>query len=193
MRTDATVARAVLTHDPISRSALAVRIGMSPASLTRLTKPYVDRGILVELDDVVDGVGRPTRPLDVSDGVGTFLGVKLTGGEAHVVLTDVHAQPLGGIVSPLHSHTPSDVVDTIVDAVNELVGDGILPVGSGISVGGATDGSNVVWGAFLEWESVPLGELVSTATGLPTRVENDVVSLIEAERWFGVVRPRRTR
>ncbi|WP_193598040.1 ROK family transcriptional regulator [Microbacterium sp. YJN-G] len=186
--TEAAVARTVLIHGPISRSALAVRMGMSPASLTRLTKPFVDRGILVELDDVVDGVGRPSRPLDVSGGIGTFLGVKLTGGEAHVVLTDVRAQLRGTVVLPLESHKPGVVVDTIIDGMARLVGDGPRPVGIGISVGGVTDGIRVIWGPYLEWEGVPLGELVTAATGLPTRIENDLIALTEAERWFGVVR-----
>ncbi|MBO0980335.1 ROK family transcriptional regulator [Microbacterium sp. SD291] len=186
--TEATVARTVLIHGPISRSALAVRLGMSPASLTRLTKPFVDRGILIELDDVVDGVGRPSRPLDVSPGVGAFLGVKLTASDAHVVLTDVRAQLLGEVVLPLESHEPSTVVGTIVDAMGRLVGDGARPAGIGISVGGVTDGISVVWGPYLEWEGVPLGELVTAATGLPVRIENDVIALTEAERWFGVVR-----
>lgn len=186
--TEAAVARTVLIHGPISRSALAVRLGMSPASLTRLTKPFVDRGILIELDDVVEGVGRPSRPLDVSPSVGTFLGAKLTGGEAHVVLTDVRAQLLGEIVLPLKSHEPDAVVDVIVDAMTRLVGEGERPAGIGISVGGMTDGNRVVWGPYLEWEDVPLGDLVTAATGLPVRIENDLIALTEAERWFGVVR-----
>lgn len=57
------LAEAVLIHGPISRSALTSRLGLSAASLTRLAKPFLDTGLLIELDDVVDGsVGRPTRP-----------------------------------------------------------------------------------------------------------------------------------
>lgn len=188
MSTDATVARTVLIHGPISRSALAVRMGMSAASLTRLTKPFIDRGVLVELGEVADGVGRPSRPLDVSPEVGSFLGVKLTGGEAYCVLTDVHAQMLDEAVVPLSSHEPAFVVNTIVEAMGRLVGNGIPPAGIGISVGGMTDGGAVVWGPFLEWESVPLAAMMTEATGLPTRVENDLIALTEAERCFGVGR-----
>lgn len=184
----ARVARAVLIHGPASRSALAVRLGMSPASITRLTKPFVDRGILVELDDVVDGVGRPSRPLDVSSGLGTFLGIKLTGGEAHTVLTDVRARLLGETVLPLRDHDPRTIVETVVEAKNRLAGDGTEPVGIGIGLGGMTDGSTVAWAPFLEWQSVPLGALIEEATGIPTRVENDLMALTEAERWFGVGR-----
>lgn len=182
------VARAVLIHGPISRSALAVRLGLSPASLTRLTKPFIDRGILMELDDVVDGVGRPSRPLDVSPQLGTFLGVKLTGSEAHVTLTDVRARLLHEAVLPLRDHDPRTIVEAVVQAKEQFSQVGDEPVGIGISLGGMTDGSTVAWAPFLEWQSVPLGELVEQATGLPTRVENDLMALTEAERWFGVGR-----
>lgn len=190
MSTDSTaaVARTILIHGPISRAALAVRMGLSPASLTRLTKPFVDRGVLVELGDVVDGVGRPSRPLDVSDRVGTFVGVKLTGGAAHVVLTDVHAQLLGEVVVALPSHDPRDVVDAIVTAMASLVGEGAAPAGIGVSFGGKPEGGTVLWAPYLEWDNVPLADLVTAATGLPTRIENDLIALTEAERWFGVVR-----
>lgn len=182
------VARTVLVHGPISRSALAVRLGLSPASLTRLTKRLVDDGILIELDDVADGVGRPSRPLDVSPSLGTFLGVKLTGDEVHAVLTDVRAQLLAETVLPLPDHDPRAVVETVARARKNLSQTTETLVGVGVSLGGMTDGSDVEWAPFLQWESVPLGHLVAESTGLPTRVENDLVALTEAERWFGAGR-----
>ena len=41
------LAREVLIHGPISRSELGRRLGLSPASLTRLSKPFLDRGLFV--------------------------------------------------------------------------------------------------------------------------------------------------
>lgn len=186
--TESALARTVLIHGPISRAALAVRLGMSPASLTRLTKPFLDRGVFVELGEVADGVGRPSRPLDVSDRLGTFLGVKLTGSEAYAVLTDVRARPLGETVVPLGDHRPVTVVQAVVDALEILASDAHRPAGIGIGLGGFTDGEEVAWASFLEWSGVPLARLVAEATGVPTRVENDLIALAEAERWFGVGR-----
>lgn len=188
MSAEATVARTVLIHGPISRSALAVRMGMSPASLTRLTKTFIHNGILVELGEVADGVGRPSRPLDVSSTIGTFLGVKLTGDEAHCVLTDVHAQLLAEVVVPLPSHEPAAVATVIADAMERVVTDGPRPVGIGVTLGGIVTDDRVAWGPYLQWDDVPFGELLSDVTALPVRVENDLVALTEAERWFGVVR-----
>ena len=60
---ESALARAVLVHGPIARSALAARLALSPASLTRLVKPFLDHGVFVEYPHVTDGlVGRPGSP-----------------------------------------------------------------------------------------------------------------------------------
>ncbi len=58
---EAAVAREVLIHGPLSRSALATRLHLSPASLTRLTRPLLDAGLLVERDDDGGGPGSVGR------------------------------------------------------------------------------------------------------------------------------------
>lgn len=185
---ESALARTVLIHGPISRAALSVRLGMSPASLTRLTKPFLERGVFVELDEVAEGVGRPSRPIDVSSSLGVFVGVKLTGSDAYAVLTDVRARLLEETVIALTDHEPETVVQAVAQAVHAVCPAGVSAAGIGISLGGFTDGTEVAWASFLGWEGVPLGQLVAEATGVPTRVENDLIALSEAERWFGVGR-----
>ncbi|MEV7610060.1 ROK family transcriptional regulator [Microbacterium sp. NPDC089320] len=185
---EAAVAKTVLIHGPISRTALAARLGLSPASLTRLTRPFVDRGILVELDDVAEGVGRPSRPLEISSDLGSFVGVKITGEHVYAVLTDVRARLISEHVAALESHAPADVLDAVKNAVERVSGSTPPPVGIGVSLGGITDGTTVEWASFLEWTDVPFGTMLARATGLPVRVENDLIALTEAERWFGAGR-----
>jgi predicted NBD/HSP70 family sugar kinase len=38
---------------------------------------------------------------------------------------------------------------------------------------------------FLHWQDVALGPMVAERTGLPTVIENDMVTITEAEHWFG--------
>lgn len=47
--------RTVLVNGPMSRGQLAERLGLSMASLTRLGKPLIDAGLLVEGPLVNDG------------------------------------------------------------------------------------------------------------------------------------------
>ena len=43
------VALEILLDGPLSRAELSRRVGLSPGSLTRLTKPMVESGLLVEV------------------------------------------------------------------------------------------------------------------------------------------------
>src|SRR6478752_3495302 len=184
---EAALARAVLIHGPISRSALTRRLALSPASLTRLTKPFLDRGILVELDDVVDGsVGRPSRPLDMAPNSGRFVGVKLTGDRLYAVATDIRATVFASRESELTSNDPRAVSDSIVRAVHEL---GVTEItGVGISIGGSVRAGMVEQAAFLGWHDVDLASEISRRLAVPVIVENDLIALAEAERWFGLGR-----
>lgn len=183
------LARAVLMHGPISRGDLGRRLGLSPASLTRLSKPFFDRGLFVELDDDATGtVGRPTRPLDVRLDGRRFVGVKLTGEEAFGVLTDLRANELASAHRPLRGRDVDSVVAQLDDLVRELATAG--PIAAvGVSVGGKVTDSRVVARApFLGWRDVDLAAALEARVGVPVLVENDVAGLAAAEQWFGAGR-----
>jgi predicted NBD/HSP70 family sugar kinase len=183
------LAREVLIHGPISRAELGRRLGLSPASLTRLSKPFLDRGLFVDGPETIErSVGRPARPLDVRVDAQRYVGIKITGDEALGVATNLRADPLGTVSVELPSHSVDDVVGAIRQVVESLGGtDGLSAVG--ISIGGkVTDARVVARAPFLEWRDVDLGGLVSDDLGLPVTVENDVVALVAAEHWFGVAK-----
>ncbi|MDR5691053.1 ROK family transcriptional regulator [Agromyces indicus] len=190
------LARQVLIHGPISRADLGRRLGLSPASLTRLSKPFLDRGLFVEAPDLVQGAtGRPARPLDVRADARRFVGVKLSGDAAHAVLTDLRATAVAREERALDRHDPRAVVDVIGDLVETLLaveGPDLPSVsGLGVSVGGNVADQRVVTRApFLGWRDVALADLLEARLGLPVDVENDVTALTTAEQWFGPARGR---
>jgi predicted NBD/HSP70 family sugar kinase len=183
------LARAVLMHGPISRGDLGRRLRLSPASLTRLSRPFFDRGLFVEMsDDPHNGVGRPTRPIDVRMDGRRFVGVKLTGENAFGVLTDLRTTELASARRSIPVHEVTAVVAQLVDLVRELAGsDDIAAVG--VSVGGNVSDSRVVTRApFLGWRDVDLASALEAILGIPVLVENDVAALAAAEQWFGAGR-----
>ncbi len=184
------LAREVLIHGPISRSDLGRRLGLSPASLTRLSKPLIASGLFIECAELQGATGRPTKPLDVNVESRRFVGIKLTGSDALGVATDLRAGVLDRAERPLTGHDVGVVVGVIASLVNELTDTDAPPLaGVGISVGGKVTNQNLITRApFLDWRNVPLAELVADAVGVPVTVENDVTALTKAEQWFGVVR-----
>jgi predicted NBD/HSP70 family sugar kinase len=187
------LARAVLIHGPIGRSALGRRLGLSPASLTRLAKPFLERGLFIELDEESNGaIGRPVRPLEIAPDLGSFAGVKITGDAVYAVLTDARAKILAERTVPLESTAPDAVRGVLEAIVSDFAVSSSAPlVGVGVSLGGAVDDvGRVIRAPFLGWIDVDLGPVLSAATGLVVSIENDVVALVEAERWFGAGRGR---
>lgn len=184
----AALAREVLIHGPVSRSALSTRLDLSPATATRLSRQLVDSGLLVELDEQLDGtVGRPSRPLDIASDAGSVVGVTLAGDQRlHVVVTDLRAQVSAARELRLVGRSPRAVTDQIVAVIAELGAESLL--GIGVSLGATVRDGVVVHSPFLDWDDVALGALLEQRTGVPVSVENDLVALAEAERWFGVGR-----
>ena len=190
------VALELLLHGPLSRSELAQRLDLSRGSLTRLSRPLVEGGLLVEGGHPHETAsGRPGRPLDVDSNSHHFVGVRLTHLEAVAVRCDLRATPLASVSAPLPDLTPAAVVEVVAVLVRELAAQsphGPPLTAVGVAFGGrAGDGRTVVRAPFLGWEEVPLADLLSAATGIRTWVESDIVALTTAEHWFGVGRARR--
>ncbi|NEE00736.1 ROK family transcriptional regulator [Phytoactinopolyspora halotolerans] len=184
------VALEVLYHGPLSRAELARRLTLSPGSLTRLSKPLIDIGVLTEIGIQPENrIGRPAVLLDVVPTSRHFLGIKLTGDEAHAVLTTLRAQVVARERTQLTSLDPATVVTTMRTLITNL-GRRVDDVAAlGVSFGGvSTDNLVVAEAPYLGWTDVPLAALLSEETGLPVVLENDVVAVTEAEHWFGAGR-----
>lgn len=183
--------REVLIHGPVERSELAARLRLSPASLTRLSKPYFDAGLLVEgVGQPRPSAGRRPRPVDVRLDARTFIGIKLTGEDATAVRTDLRANVLATECVPLAGRALDGVVRQVADVVARL-GAGATIDAVGVSIGGHVEDRRLVRVAgFLGWRDVPLADTLESAIGMPVYVENDVVALLAAEHWFGPARHR---
>ncbi|MEV5880594.1 ROK family transcriptional regulator [Streptomyces sp. NPDC052101] len=187
------VAIEVLVHGPLSRTELARRLGLSQGSLTRLTKPLIESGLLVEAPEAAGAAqarqGRPSQPLGVVADAGSFLGFKITGDMVHGVVTTLRSEVTGRLDRPLTTHAPDPVAALLAEMTAVLAEGRPAPAGIGIGVGGPVrERAVVAESPFLGWREVPLAALVRERTGLPVVVENDVAALVEAETWFGAGR-----
>ncbi|KOV63988.1 MarR family transcriptional regulator [Streptomyces sp. MMG1121] len=187
------VAIEVLVHGPLSRTGLARRLGLSQGSLTRLTKPLIESGLLVEAPGTGGGTqarqGRPSQPLGVVADSCSFLGFKITADMVYGVVTTLRSEVTARLDRPLASHAPDAVAGLVAELAAELAGGRPAPAGIGIGVGGLVRERVVVEDSpFLGWRDVPLAALVQERTALPVVVENDVAALAEAETWFGAGR-----
>ena len=185
---------AVLTQGPLSRVALARRLGLSGAAVTKAARPLIEMGYLEELaatERTGPGAGRPASPLAIRADREFFVGVKITGDELIGVVCDLGA----GIRSSVHRRLASPDLEHVLTQLGDLVDELLDGPGDyrartrrlGLAVSGDVDHSTglVRYSPFLRWRDVPLRERAEKITGLTVTVENDVKALTTAEHWFG--------
>lgn len=178
----------LLIHGPASRADLARRAGLSPASLTRITKSLFDADLVTNSDAASpQRTGRPSQPMDVNTDLAHLVGVKLSADQLNLVTTDLRAALLSERTVPLTVSDPAVVISTIVEGVEQAVRVDPRIGAIGISLAGpvSSRAETVHISPFLGWSEVPLGAGVRDRTGLPTVVVNDVRAFTAAEHWFG--------
>jgi predicted NBD/HSP70 family sugar kinase len=178
------------TQGPISRAEIARVLGLSPATVTQVTKDLIGRGIVEELESVPSKGGRPARLLGLVADAGVAIGAKVTAD--HVAIVTVE---LDGTVrsSTEHEYDPG-----ATDALNRLgqilakevaeLDDRLLGVGVGVPGAVDSQASGIVDAPTLSWQAAPVGPVLRAAIGTPVLVDNDVNTLAAAERLYGIGR-----
>jgi predicted NBD/HSP70 family sugar kinase len=192
------VTRLLLMHGPASRAHLGGRLDVSPASMTRVARSLLERGVLVEGDSSALGPGRPARVLSANPSARKVLGCKLTGDTAYAVVCDllgeVHAHAEAALPAPGPGGVvPVDgVVDVVATLARQLSQDGPLHA-VGVSLGGIVRPDGVVQeGTFLGWRDVDLLTALRSRLDLPVIATNDVAALAREQLWFGAGRTHST-
>ncbi|MEY9849553.1 ROK family protein [Streptacidiphilus sp. MAP5-3] len=181
----------VLTSGPMSRTALATQLELSPSTVTRVLTPLIEEGYLRETPPEETTLGRPKRLLHVNTERHLAIGIKIAPTHVAAVLTDMAAQVLARAVRPIADHTPPTALGAAAELVAELTGQ--VPgaaermLGLGVGVSGHVDSRVGLcrYSALLDWRHVDVAGPLVAATGLPVAVNNDVNALVVAEQWFG--------
>lgn len=181
------VAIEVLRRGPISRAEIGRRLGLSHASLSRLSAPLIERGVIHDVGEHSNGrVGRPSRLLDVDASSHYFLGIKIRETEIIAAITDLRGDVVDSTTVALNDRSSDAVVHQVKD-LHRTFAAGHIVTAIGIGIGGAVhERRTVISASFLGWDDVDLADRIEHETRTPTLVENDVVALCEYEDWFGV-------
>lgn len=180
--------REVLIHGPLPRAEIARRLGVSRASLTRVTRRLLDHGLIIEgATEQRAWTGRPSELFDIAPTARHFFGVKLTGDTIFATIVDLGAHEIATVEEALPSRDVDDVVAqiaTIFTAFSEQFDD---IVAGGVCLAGdlTQDRKTVVDSPFLGWKDVPLSQILTVELGIPMTTENDVRALTATEQWFG--------
>ncbi|MFW6695067.1 ROK family protein [Streptomyces sp. MAR4 CNX-425] len=172
--------RAVAAGGPLSRAAVAARIGMTRAGVAAVVDELLRAGLLVELGPGRPGtVGRPGSALALNDRGPCGLGAEIGVDHLAVCAVDLTGRIRARVAADAanRDRPPAAVLARLTGLVGEVTeelrGEGLTPAGLTVAVPGliARDESTVVRAPNLGWQGVDLGPLLPSAS--PARVGNE--------------------
>jgi len=176
---------------PISRADIARRLGLSPPTVTAVTRSLIEAGVIAKADDAQSRGGRPGELLAVVGRAAVAIGVKVAAGRVTGVRADLDGTVLDTFSAPFDeiAANPFDGLAKLLAPHLAAVGDHRL-LGVGLGVPGFVDRrSGLVEAPMLSWRNMPLRGYLSQLLGVPVLVDNDVNTLAAYEHLYGLGRP----
>ena len=177
----------------LSRVELAQIVGLSPQTISNISRRLLDQNLIVEAGKEGSGPGKPRTILRLNPAGMYAVGVHLDPTVTTFVVLDL----VGSVVRHSRINTPgaSDpdgIIAIIASEIKDLVAaSGVDPdkiAGLGVAAPGPInldEGTVVDPPLLLGWDRVPLRDALAEATGLSTLVDKDVTSAAVAETWAG--------
>ncbi|MCL6520940.1 MAG: ROK family transcriptional regulator [Firmicutes bacterium] len=187
------VLNTIRQHQPIARTEIAARTGLSPATVTGITARLLAEGWIREAGFGEASGGRRPILLRLDARSRFSVGVKLAADEVSAAVGDLGADLLEVVTLPLPQEAPG-IVEQVAEAVlRALRGAGVARsavIGVGVALPGVVDPVRglSLFAPWHPWEHFPLKSQLEERLGLPVLLENDANAFTLAERWFGAGR-----
>jgi predicted NBD/HSP70 family sugar kinase len=187
------------TEEGLSRVELVSATGLSPQTISNVTRKLLQRGLIRETGKVIAGPGAPRTILQLNPAGRYAVGVHIDPAVITCVLLDLEGNVIldSSMRTPLvAAEDPQAGVAAISTAVDRLIESAAVPrsrvVGLGVASPGPLDaerGRVVRPPLLLAWSEFPIRETLENHTGLPTLMVKDVTAAAVAERWMNADDP----
>jgi predicted NBD/HSP70 family sugar kinase len=181
----------VSRHGPISRADIARRLGLSPPTVTAVSRALMEAGVIRKVDDAEPRGGRPGELLAVVGSAAAAIGVKVTSDRVTGIRADLDGTVLAEFSAPFDAiaANPFDALSELLRPHVAEAGDTPL-LGVGLGVPGFVDGrTGLVEAPLIGWRHMPLPQYLSRLLDVPVLVDNDVNTLAAYEHLYGLGRP----
>ena len=190
------ILQAVRRLQPVPRSLLARETNLTSATVSNLIQELIQEGFVREAFQGRSNGGRKPMLIELDDRRHFFLGVEIGVRGSTAVLVDLKARIRARETDLTSMDTEADdTIPTIValcDRVLQKAGvDRPSVITLGVTIPGVWDdarGCIEMIPNLPRWRGLPLARLLTDATGIGTRVENDANAAALAEKWFGAGR-----
>ncbi|MBM7556662.1 ROK family transcriptional regulator [Halanaerobacter jeridensis] len=176
---------------PISRADIAQITGLTPASVSKITKNLISNDYIKEHGYGQSSGGRPPVLLELNAAAGYIIGVDLGPEILEVSITDLEANVLISNNEDLENLEQNFVLDELMNLIHLTMEASKIDkkevIGIGMAVHGLVNSETgiSIFAPHYHWKEVPIKEIIEDEFGLPTFIDNDVRAMALGERWFG--------
>jgi len=187
-----TVLNIIKDEGAVSRTDIVRLSGLSPATVSEITADLITEELIYEKEAGDSTGGRPPILLALNQNAAYVVGIKLAEQQISAALTDIEATILCTLTVPATGVTiVEQAVASLTRVVEQVIASASVPrervTGVGIGLAGVIDAEQGVcrYSPILGWRNVPLKQMAEKQMGIPVYIDNDVNTLVMAEKWFG--------
>ncbi|WP_394789764.1 ROK family protein [Rhodoferax sp.] len=186
------VMEAIRIHKRLSRADITRLTGLTPQTISNITRELVEMGFLIALPPERVGRGQPAVPFTINPDGAYSIGIQLNHHELNAVAADLSGAIVARGSLAVDRLSPTEAVEPIRAMVQQLQRtaqfDWQRLVGVGVAIPGpfGVDGMSAVGPTTLPgWLDLSAGKQLSTALNLPVTVANDASAAAIGERLYG--------
>ena len=177
----------VREREPISRAEIARETQLQRSTISAIVEDLTSEGLVEEVGEGESTGGRRPTMLRLRTKEAIAIGVAITP-TCTTVATSVLAGRLIEQQEFLTDADPKKTISQVIALVRQFTrrNNGSIE-GVGVSLPGLVDPAtgDAIYIPYFQWRDVPVGELISSAVGLPVVIDNDANAVALAELWFG--------
>ena len=172
----ALVLRALYDFGPISRAEVARLSGLTRTTVGDVVGSLIDEGLAREVGRGPSTGGKAPIMLELIDGARHVIGLDLGEFVFRAALVDLRGQVQRTIERPVQGLNGDESLNVVHELIEELAGgsrENLL--GIGVGTPGIVDAATgtIRWAVNLDWQDLPLGEILRARHGVPVEVAND--------------------
>ncbi len=178
----------VYSRGEVSRADLARATGLTRSTVSEIVTTLIEDTLIVEVGHGVSAGGKPPILLSVDSEARHIIGIDLASGEFRGALINLHGEIRHRVKIPVEKLSGEKALSLVYELIDELVQLADQPIlGIGIGTPGLMDVEQgvVITAVNLDWQNLPLVELLQDRYNLPVFIANDSQVSALAEYTFG--------
>jgi predicted NBD/HSP70 family sugar kinase len=188
------ILRTVYDFGPISRAEVARSTGLTRTTVSDVVADLLADGMVEEVGRGPSSGGKAPILLSFVGDARQVIGLDLGEGRFAGALVNLRGEIRRVVELPVEGRNGDDALALVFGLVDELMaGADAAPLGIGVGTPGLVDTrtGTIRWAVNLDWQDLPLGNLLTERYGLPANVANDSQAAALAEYTFGADGRRR--